>query len=239
MILDPLLALGITVGLFGLLFLPGFVLSFVLFPKRNTLEGLERIAVSVGLSIALLVLVGYTLNLTPWGVQLGSALAAIGITVIGGSVYYRIRYRHSYKERLTDIGRSISPQNTLALVLIVGIVFGLSWLAITPPGAEPVTEFFVVDQEVQDHYLKLTLGVINHEPDQTAYTLRMQTGDVVLDEASSVLLESGEEWKTTLTLQLSDTWPDEPLRLAILLFRDGDTEPYRNLHLWLENGTLR
>jgi uncharacterized membrane protein len=239
MISTFLLALSITAGLFGLLFLPGFVLSSVLFPKRNVLDGPERVAVSIGLSIAILVLAGYLLNLTPWGLQFGSVLTAIGIIVIGGLAYLGIRHRYSYKGLLTEMRRYISPQNILALGLIVGVVFGLSWLAAAPPGAEPTTEFFVVDHEIRDRQLVLTLGIIDHEPDQTTYTLRIQEGDELLDAAPSVLLASGEQWETTLTTQLSDTGFDEPLRLRILLFEDGNTEPYRSLHLWLENGTLR
>jgi uncharacterized membrane protein len=239
MIPSFLLILRITVSLFSLLFLPGFALSFVLFPNRNTLEGAGRVAVSAGLSIALLILVGYTLNLTPWGIQLGSILAAIGIIVTGASAYCGIRYRHFLKELLHEARRKIRPQNILALGLVIGVVFGLSWLAVAAPGAEPTTEFFVVDHEVQDRHLVLTLSIINYEPAQTTYTLRIRAGDQLLDIAPSVLLASGEQWEETLVIQLPKTSPAGPLRVGILLLRDENTEPYRSLHLWLENGILR
>ena len=40
----------------------------------------------------------------------------------------------------------------------------------------------------------LTLGIINYEPDQTTYTLQIQTGDKLFDTFLSVSLESGEQW---------------------------------------------
>jgi uncharacterized membrane protein len=234
-----LLALSITASVFALLLLPGFVLSFVLYPKRGILGGPERAALSIGLSIVILVLTGYTLNLTPWRVQFGSVLTAISIIVIGGLACAGMWHRESYQGLLTEMRRYLSPQNILALGLIVGVVFALSWLAAAPPGAGPTTEFFVVDHKIQEGYLMLDLGIINHEPDHTAYTLRIQAGDKLLDATPSVLLASGERWETTLTTQLADTGSYEPLRLRVLLVEDGNTDPCRGLHLWLENGTLR
>lgn len=67
--LTPLSALflRVPIGLLMVLFVPGYVLIAALFPKREDLDGIERIALSFGLSIAVVPLIGLGLNYTPWG----------------------------------------------------------------------------------------------------------------------------------------------------------------------------
>jgi hypothetical protein len=52
------------------LFVPGYVTVEALFPKARELDGIERFALSVGLSLALVPLIGLLLNYTPWGIRL-------------------------------------------------------------------------------------------------------------------------------------------------------------------------
>lgn len=52
------------------LFLPGFMLISVLYPKGVELDALERLALSVGLSLAIVPLIGLMLDYTPWGIRL-------------------------------------------------------------------------------------------------------------------------------------------------------------------------
>jgi len=52
------------------LFAPGYVLVSALFPKEDELDGIERLALSIGLSICVVVFIGLGLNYTPWGIRL-------------------------------------------------------------------------------------------------------------------------------------------------------------------------
>ena len=78
-VLPPLNAtpIRIMVGFPLVLFLPGYSLICALFPKKNEMDGIERIALSIGLSIAVVVIIGLVLNYTPWGIRLGPILLAI------------------------------------------------------------------------------------------------------------------------------------------------------------------
>jgi uncharacterized membrane protein len=64
------------------LFLPGYALVAALFPRKDDLEGIERIALSFGLSIAVVPLLGLALNYTPFGIRLSPVLVVLSIFTI-------------------------------------------------------------------------------------------------------------------------------------------------------------
>ena len=66
--------LRIIFGLPVVLFFPGYVLVLALFPKKEGMNGIERVALSFGLSIAVVPLIGLILNFTWWGITLESTL---------------------------------------------------------------------------------------------------------------------------------------------------------------------
>ena len=59
----------IIFGLLVILFFPGYVLICALFPRKEDLDGIERLALSIGLSIAVTCLIGLALNYTPFGIR--------------------------------------------------------------------------------------------------------------------------------------------------------------------------
>jgi len=55
---------------------------FVLYPIKEDLSSLERLALSIGLSLALTPLVGLALNYMPWGIRLNSIFTALSLLTI-------------------------------------------------------------------------------------------------------------------------------------------------------------
>ena len=72
----------IILGLPFILFFPGYTLISALFPKRTSLGSIERVALSFGLSIAVVPLIGLILNYTPWGIRLYPILIALFAFII-------------------------------------------------------------------------------------------------------------------------------------------------------------
>jgi hypothetical protein len=66
----PFLYLRYVLGSLFVLYLPGSMLIEALYPKSQDLESLERLALSIGLSLAVTPLLGLLLNYTPWGIRL-------------------------------------------------------------------------------------------------------------------------------------------------------------------------
>jgi len=64
------------------LFLPGYSLIKALFGSKE-LDNIERVALSVGLSLALVPLAGLLLNYTPWGIRTTPVtLSLLGLTLV-------------------------------------------------------------------------------------------------------------------------------------------------------------
>jgi hypothetical protein len=62
--------------------LPGYSLIKTLFPTRE-IDNIERTALSIGMSLAMVPLVGLLLNYTPWGIRLTPiTVSLLGLTII-------------------------------------------------------------------------------------------------------------------------------------------------------------
>jgi hypothetical protein len=85
----PYIYLRYAAGCLFVLYLPGVALIEALYPGKDGLQPLERLALSIGLSLALVPLVGLVLNYTPWGIRLNSiyvSLASLTIMLAASAV---------------------------------------------------------------------------------------------------------------------------------------------------------
>src|SRR2546427_12891595 len=63
--------------------MPGYAIVAAVFPKDSEVPWLERIALSVGLSLATVALLGVVLDATPWGVRLDTIVVAVLVFNLG------------------------------------------------------------------------------------------------------------------------------------------------------------
>lgn len=68
-----------VLGTVFVLYLPGAMLIEALYPKDNELSPLERLALSIGLSLAIVPLIGLILNYSPWGIRLEPVMFSIAL----------------------------------------------------------------------------------------------------------------------------------------------------------------
>jgi uncharacterized membrane protein len=76
------------------LFIPGYSLIEALYPKPE-LDGLARLALSIGLSLALVPLVGLVLNYTPLGIRLLPTALSISCLAVLFLIFALVR-KHAY-----------------------------------------------------------------------------------------------------------------------------------------------
>jgi hypothetical protein len=79
---SPLIYIRYFLGVIFVLFLPGYSLIKALFPEKE-IDNIERTALSVGMSLALVPITGLILNYTPWGIRTTSiTLSLLTLTII-------------------------------------------------------------------------------------------------------------------------------------------------------------
>ena len=98
-----------------LLFVPGYTLTSALFPKIGDLKRIVRAALSFGLGIAVVPLIGLALNYTPWGIGLTQVVVSLAIVTLftATAAYWRRlglpaeeRFSIQFREKLFEkIGR--------------------------------------------------------------------------------------------------------------------------------------
>ena len=135
----------ILLGLPFILFIPGYVLIFALFPSKKTDNGidtLERIALSFGLSIAIVPLIGLGLNYTPWGIRLEPILLSLFIFIISVGLIAIFRWINTNENDRFTISFEISLFKTesklekaLTIILALSIIIATAsvvYAIITP-----------------------------------------------------------------------------------------------------------
>jgi uncharacterized membrane protein len=78
----PLSYIRYAFGFVLAVFLPGYCLTETLFPRKNSMDEIEKFTFSVGLSFAVTALVGLLLSFTPFGLTLTTSLLTLGSIVI-------------------------------------------------------------------------------------------------------------------------------------------------------------
>ena len=85
-----------------ILFLPGYTLIELLYAKRKELDDLTRIALSIGLSLAIVPLVGLVLNYSPFGIRL--IPVAVSLTVVTMILLIlALQRKHTYYKISKDV----------------------------------------------------------------------------------------------------------------------------------------
>lgn len=245
--------LRIALGLPFILFFPGYVLITALFPKKDDLDGIERVALSFGLSIAVAPLIGLGLNYTPWGIRFTPILVSLIIFIIAmsGIALYRRRklpgdeqYYPVFSVSLPAWGEISDLDRVLSVFLVLAILFAVGsicYVVAAPKVGEKFTEFYILgmngkaegyprDLSVGEQG-EIIVGVVNHEYREVNYYVQIKMGEFVLPRKGPITLAHEKKWESPTTFPCLH--PHNNVKVEFLLFRDGDTKPYRSLHLWV------
>lgn len=93
----------VALGLSLVLWLPGYSVTKALFPLQlrantaNGIDGIERVALSIGLSVALVPIVALILRYTPWGSDYLTAISLFALTISLSTAALVREYRNSAK----------------------------------------------------------------------------------------------------------------------------------------------
>ncbi len=251
--LFPSSILRIVIGFPFLLFFPGYTLMAALFPKKNDLDGVERIALSFGLSIALSALIGFLLNYTPYGIRLYPIFLSLSFFIFVTSViaYYR-RCRLPVEECFIPFFRislsrwaglsNIDKALTIVLILSILIAIGvLSYTITTPKSGERFTEFYVLGPEGKaenyPHELMLgekailNLGIVNHEGQEMKYDIEVRIDGAEYKKVGSLILTNEEKWENRISFISQKVGNNQ--KVQFLLYKNREHKPSETLHLFI------
>ena len=260
-LVSPLSALPVRIplGLVMVLFLPGYTLIAALFPRKDDLDCIERVALSFGLSIAVVPLIGLGLNYTPWGIRLEPVVISLCLfTVIMSvaahlrrstldeeerfSIEFRQGFRAIHSELMDNRGSRIDKALTVILVItIILSVSALVYVVVTPKQGEKFTEFYILGSKGKAYDYPTSVapgqkstvivGIVNHEYATVNYTMQMAIQNSTLSRRI-VRLDHNQTWESQVNYSLERVGDNQ--KLEFLLYKENNfTAPYRDLHLWV------
>ena len=217
-----ILALGIgnLLAIILVLFAPGYALVAALFPNERQLDWINRLVLSFGLSIAVVPLLGLTLNFTSFGLRAPAVVTTIALftVLVSAGAWWR-RMRLPAKDRLSatislalPAWKEYSPRDRiLAMVLAVCMIAAagtVSYVVVAPRPREPVTEFYLLGPSgsASGYPTNLTvsqlgsviIGIANHEAASVDYTVRIDlVGVRIVYNATSGSNETAEVNRTS------------------------------------------
>jgi len=261
LILFPVVAfstgpLRIALGLLFVIFFPGYTLLSALFPRQDSLGAIERLALSFGLSIAIVPLIGLILNYIPWGITLYPILISITLFIIATSAVGWYRERQLPAANRFGVTFKASPPNwrgmskldrglSVSLVAAVLVASGyLGYVVTTSNQVERFTEFYILNiegkaedypqQVILGEPIDVVVGVVSHELLPTSYRV-----GIAIDGTESKQVDIGtlfHEQKREKRVSLLHEVVGEKQKVAFYLYKNGADEPYFEapLHLYVD-----
>jgi uncharacterized membrane protein len=260
----PIDAIRIILGLPFMLFFPGYTLVTALFPGKSGLQVVERLALSIGLSLAVVPLIGLILNYTPWGIRLHPILISLTVFIMAMCTIAFLRRNRLSDDDKYDFGSMLTIRKAgakeeptlpsvkkkkwmdrllniiLALAAVVCICT-IIYAIVKPKAGEKFSEFYILGTEGRaENYTRdvklgspilLTMGIVNHEQAETAYTAKV-TIDGVNNRALPTITLPPEQ-KQEQVISFIPTKVGKNQKVEFLLFKDAETEPYLTLHIWV------
>lgn len=252
--------LRVALGVFYLLFVPGYFLTAAIFPQKEDLDGLERVGLSLGLSVVILPLQALLLNQLPAGLTFQSMVAmSLGSGLLLLLAAFVQRWRLPAQVVAESFGPlsprrwwgGLSRSDRLSYLVVIPILLftavAAAW-AVTASSAKgggvTTSEFYILGEEglAQDYPrqgrvgqpLSVTFGIHNQEGQQELYRVEARNGADLVGVAGPFTLQDDET--LTAPLNFTPVQAGENQRIDILLYRGNSQEAYRRLALWLVVG---
>ncbi len=254
-------ALRVVFALPSILFLPGYALIAALFPRSGDLDAIERIALSFGLSIAVVPLIGLGLNYTPWGIRLEPVVTSLliftlSMVIIAGvrrlSLPPQERFRVPLRRMVREVHTALAPKETsrmdrilnlILLLAIFGAIVTTIYVVMVPKEGEHFTEFYILGEKgkaadypqdlVPGTGYHLIIGIGNHEYRNVTYTVECFFVNMTFDPTTNSSILQGMKKIDAFSAMLSHNSTKE------IVWNFSASDPgYNRLDFLLYNETV-
>jgi uncharacterized membrane protein len=250
-------------GILLVLFLPGYALTGAIFPAKKDIEGIERAVISLGLSIAIVPIMGLVLNYTIWGIQEITLLTSLSIFILlmCAIAYHRrsllpeeeafeVPFKAFFLRMKTEIMKKPESKidRVFAVILVLSTlasVVGLAHIIGNPKEREHFTEFYILGaNKTADGYPAdlilgkngmVIVGIVNHEYRPVDYTmeLRLENQSLPLPKDQKQI-SLAHNMSWIEPVTFTPPFKGNNMKLEFLLFNETEKQtPYRNLHIWI------
>jgi uncharacterized membrane protein len=257
----------LILGFVYIFFAPGYCLVAALFPRADDLDGIERLGLTIGLSIAHISLLALLLDALPWGIRLWPiAFGECGVIALFSAIALWRRahiptaevYAPTPRWRPRRWWRSFAAaeRRIYTLLAATALVVGVfaAWIFLVPANDQFMTEFYMLGRDgLAERYpyqvsegeeLALTFGIVNRERDERSYRVEVWVLDSVQSNAAELVatagpfrLQPGEKYQAPIAWRMPTAGTDQKVELR--LFSNDDPNPYRQLQLWLDVRTAQ
>ncbi len=244
----------IVLGIPFVLFFPGYALINALAPRKTALSGLERVALSFGLSMALVVLIGLVLNYTPLGIRLEPILYTLAALLLALSLIAWFRARRLPVDERLDLSLHFSPRalwngrpvdKVLSVVLVVVILASLGtvgYVVARPKTGSQFTEFYILgpDGKAENYPTQVALGatgrvtggIVNHHDKPVSYQIVVSVNGTENSRVGPVPLDPGAKWEGAVGFVPQTAGARQKVEFA--LNEDPQVDAPQSLRLWID-----
>jgi uncharacterized membrane protein len=241
-------AARIIFSLIVLLFFPGYALLTAIFPKPGQFNLIEHLALSLGMSIGIVPVIGLLLHFSPWDLGVSSIFISTSIIILcaGALGWYRATRlsREKYPSISTRLSQGwhyciklpkLDKSLTVALAaVLISFLGALIYFGLTPNKGEKYTEFYVLDtQGSTENYpgevtcgmpVQLIAGIVNHEEVPMDYRIEISIDGKLVDSVVTGILPPNKKWQETISFLPKNEGRGQ--KVELWLYKEGESQPY-------------
>ena len=244
-----------VLGIVFVSFLPGYAFISYLFPKKSTINLSERLLLSFATSIALVTLLGFILNYTPFGIHLEimAVIITLFISLFAILTYFKRKYVDKseafspvFIPKIENIKKIVERENKidkgLSIILIILIILTISmttYAIVKPKPIENFSEFYILGSNGMNNYptilnsgqnASLTAVIVNHENEPKSYRMVLNLNGTKIGE-KNITLENGQRLDIPIIFTAGNPGKSE---FELLLYKQPDLQNiYLSLHFWI------
>jgi uncharacterized membrane protein len=231
----------LVIGVAFFFFIPGFILTVLLFPRKTDLNGLERVAVAVITSVLASIADGTILLIT-----VGLSFATLALSMFAVSAVFVVLALVRWKgvaqsDRLAVPGRG-NPVFLPAVATVVCLFLalgGVTLLFYPHPNEAGYSEFYVMDSTrqtvayptnvTQGTSSTLILGITNRENSTNTYSGTVSLNNTTQYAFNNLTLSQGQNVERPIVVAFNSLGQKQKLQFKLA---DSFNKTYE-LHLWV------
>ena len=240
-------------GMATVLFLPGYALLLAIWPGKKQLTVIERLVLSFGLSMAIVPLLLYPLNFTPWGIEPCSVILTVLGSIItmflaacyrqrkmppGERATLSISFPKFRWDKMPSLDRIFVVSSILVAIFTLALLAG--FYGTSKEGS--VTEFYVLGPDgkterypetvIESEIMDLIVGIGNYEKETLVYSIYINIDGKNAMIVKPLQIGPGQNWEQRLQVPVLTRRGKRLVELSLM--REGMMQAYRNLYFWVD-----